>query len=199
MANRKLSFTFVVLRKIGFNYSEQEYGQITIFSVFKQVLLNAFRKLLQNMMDWALLEPINPRWLRPLILRGLGCKVGKGVFVGDHVIVDLSHADLITIEDFVHIASGSRLLCHQRDLSDYHKGDHYSDLGYHYSPIYLSKGCLIGMECLILPGVKIGSGAIIGAGSLVNSDIPEWTIAIGRPARVVKTLTERDKNENSDY
>ncbi|UJH91318.1 hypothetical protein LZ575_00495 [Antarcticibacterium sp. 1MA-6-2] len=42
-----------------------------------------------------------------------------------------------------------------------------------------------------MPGVTIGEGAIIGAGSLVIKDIPAWTIAVGNPAKVVKELTER--------
>ena len=55
-------------------------------------------------MNWAILEPFNPRKLRPAILRKLGAKVGKDVFIGDYVRVDLNHSDLIEIEDGVHIA-----------------------------------------------------------------------------------------------
>ena len=50
---------------------------------------------------------------------------------------------------------------------------------------------MIGMESLIMPGVTIGDGAIIGAYSLVTKDIPAWTIATGRPAKVVKNVRER--------
>ena len=42
-----------------------------------------------------------------------------------------------------------------------------------------------------MPGVTIGDGAIIGAYSLVTKDIPAWTIATGRPAKVVKNVRER--------
>lgn len=192
MANKdKLSLTFRMLRFLGFNYSETEYGQVSLWRVISQFFGNIKRKQLQNMMDWALLEPFNPRKLRPKILKSLGCKVGKDIFVGDHVIVDLNHADMITIEDHVHIASGSRLLCHQRDLSNYCVGDDYAKLGYKIKPIVLKKGCLIGMESFILPGVTIGEGTIIGAGSLVTKDIPAWTIATGRPAKVIKEIPQR--------
>jgi acetyltransferase-like isoleucine patch superfamily enzyme len=51
---------------------------------------------------------------------------------------------------------------------------------------------MIGMESLIMPGVTIGEGAIIGAYSLVTKDIPEWTIASGRPAKVIKQIHERN-------
>lgn len=191
MRENKLSITYRFLRVLGFNYSEKEYGQVTLWKVVKQFFGNIRRKFLQNMMDWAILEPFNPRKLRPIILRRLGCKVGEGVFVGDHVIVDLNHADLITIEDHVHIASGCRLLCHQRDLSDYCIGDNYSDLGYKLGEIRLCKGSLIAMETFVFPGVTIGEGSIVGAGSLVTKDIPAWSIATGRPAKVIKKIPER--------
>ena len=142
-------------------------------------------------MDWAILEPINPRKNRSRILRKLGCKVGKNVFVGDNVKIDLNHADMITIDDHAHIASGTRLLCHQRNLSDYCVGDDYAKLGYIIKPIHLCKGCLVGMDSFIMPGVTIGEGAIVGAGSLVTKDVPAWTVATGRPAKVVKHIKDR--------
>ncbi len=58
---------------------------------------------------------------------------------------------------------------------------------------------MIGMTTMIMPGVNIGDGAIVGAGSLVTKDIPAWTIATGRPARVVKQITKREfENEHSN-
>jgi acetyltransferase-like isoleucine patch superfamily enzyme len=39
-----------------------------------------------------------------------------------------------------------------------------------------------------MPGVTIGQGAIIGSGSVVTKDIPDWTIAVGSPAKVIKEL-----------
>lgn len=195
---QKLSLTFRFLRFLGFNYSEEEYGQVSLMRVIAQVFRNIWRKLLSNMMDWAILEPLNPRKLRPMFMRKMGCRVGKGCFVGDHVRIDQGHADLITIDDHAHIASGCRLLCHQRDLSDYKVGDDYAKLGYKLRPIHLCKGCLIGMETFVMPGVTIGEGAIVGAGSLVTKDIPAWTIATGRPAKVVKQIPKREENEHSD-
>lgn len=186
MSEKKLSLTFRLMRKLGFNYSEEEYGQVSLFRVIGQFFKNIWHKLLIKMMDWAILEPFNPRKLRPIFLKWMGCKVGKDVYVGDFVRVDLSHADMITIEDHVHIADASRILCHQRDLSHYCVGDDYAKLGYHIKPVVLKKGCLIGMESFVMPGVTVGEGAIVGAGSLVTKDIPAWTVATGRPAKVVR-------------
>ena len=193
---QKLSLTYRFLRFLGFNYSEREYGQVSLWRVIKQFFGNIRRKYLQNMMDWAILEPFNPRKLRPILLRKIGCKVGKEVFIGDFVRVDLNHANLIEIGDYVSVASGCRLLCHQRNLSNYFVGDNYDDLGYNLKKITLKKGCLVGMESFVLPGVTIGEGAIVGAGSLVANDIPAWTIATGRPAKVIKKIPERPIPQN---
>ena len=197
MERKKLSFTFRFLRFIGLNYSEEEYGQVSLWKVIKRVA-KTYRDgfLLKYMMNSWLLSPISPRKLRPWVLRKIGCSVGKDVFIGDSVKVDSGHADLIFIEDHVHIAGGTRLLCHQRDLSNYKVGDDYAKLGYTLKPIVLKKGCLVGMESFVLPGVTIGEGAIVGAGSLVTKDVPAWTIATGRPAKVVKQIPQRDNQES---
>ncbi len=44
----------------------------------------------------------------------------------------------------------------------------------------------IGLRVFILPGVSIGSGVIVGAGAVVTKDIPDWAVAVGNPARVVR-------------
>ena len=188
----KTSFTYRCLKFLGFNYSEEEYGQVSLWRVVKQFFKNIRLKWLQNKMDWAILEPFAPRKLRPKIMKKMGCHIGKDVFIGDHVRVDYSHADLIFIDDHAHITGGCRLLCHQRNLLRYRKGDDAAKLPYKLGEIHIGKGVMIGMETLIMPGVSIGDGAIIGAYSLVNKDIPAWTIATGRPAKVVKQIPERE-------
>jgi acetyltransferase-like isoleucine patch superfamily enzyme len=187
------STTYKLLKGLGFNYSETEYGNVSLWKVITKTLITIKNAIL---LDWfmnsALLSPILPRFLRPKILKWVGCKIGKGVFIGDNVIIDSGHADMITVEDGVSMAGGSRYLCHQRDFSNYCIGDDYNKLGYKIAPIVLKKGCLIGMESFVLPGVTVGEGAIVGAGSLVTRDIPAWTVASGRPAKVVKHIMARE-------
>lgn len=189
---KKLSFTFRLLRRLGFNYSEAEYGQVSLWGVVRKFFRNIRLKHLTHKMDWAILEPFEPRSLRPKLMRRMGCHVGKGCYIGDFVRIDTGHADMITVEDNVSIASGTRLLCHQRDFSNYYVGSDYMKLGYVVKPIVLKKGCLVGMESFVMPGVTIGEGAIVGAGSLVTRDIPAWTIAAGRPAKVIKQIPQKE-------
>lgn len=195
MKKNKTSLTFRLLVKLGFNYSEEEYGNVTLLRVMGKFFSNIRKKFLSNMMDWALLEPIEPRKLRPWLIKRMGCQVGRNVFIGDHVRIDTGHADLIFIGDYSHITGGCRLLCHQRDLRHYRKGDNAAKLPYKLGEIHIGKGVMIGMETLIMPGVTIGDGAIVGAYSLVTKDIPAWTIATGRPAKVIKEITARENEE----
>ena len=191
---KKLSITFRMLRKLGFNYSEEAYGQVSIWGVVKRVL-KTYKDtfLIKFVFNSFLLSPFLPRRVRPWVMKSIGWHIGKGWFVGDNVHIDTGHADLITLEDSVSIAGGSRLLCHQRNFSDYYVGSDYMKLGYVLKPIVLKKGCLVGMESFIMPGVTIGEGAIVGAGSLVTKDVPACTIATGRRAKVVKQIPNRPK------
>lgn len=192
MEKKKLSTTYKLLRALGFNYSEEEYGDVSLWRVIKQFFKNIHLKHLEKMLDRFYLEPFAPRKLRPILIRKMGCHVGKNTFFGDYVRMDTSYADMIYIGDYTHITSGCRLLCHQRDLKGYCAGDNAAELGYRTGEIHIGKGVMVGMETLIMPGVTIGDGAIIGAGSIVTKDIPAWTIATGRPARVVKSIPERE-------
>ena len=53
-------------------------------------------------------------------------------------------------------------------------------------PVRIGDDVWIGMRAMILPGVTIGSHAVVGAGSVVTRDVPEWAVAAGNPARVVR-------------
>lgn len=55
-------------------------------------------------------------------------------------------------------------------------------------PVVIGDDCWIGGGTVILPGVTIGKGCTIGAASVVSRDIPDWSVAMGSPARVVKSV-----------
>lgn len=191
MEEKRLSTTYKLLRFLGFNYSEEEYGDVSLSKVFGKFFRNIKLKMLEKMLDSALLEPFEPRKLRAYFIRKMGCHVGKDVFFGDYVRMDTSYADMIYIGDYTHITSGCRLLCHQRDLSNYYVGDNAAECGYRLGEIHIGKGVMVGMETMIMPGVTIGDGAIIGARSMVTKDIPPYCIAVGSPAKVIKQIPQR--------
>lgn len=66
--------------------------------------------------------------------------------------------------------------------------------GYEYGiAVTIGDNVWIGGSCVILPGVKIGNNAVIGAGSVVTKDIPDNVCAAGNPCRVIRDITEEDR------
>ncbi len=59
------------------------------------------------------------------------------------------------------------------------------------SPIIIDDDVWVGANSVILAGVKIGKHCVIGAGSIVTKDIPDYTIAVGNPARIYKNLSDK--------
>ena len=59
--------------------------------------------------------------------------------------------------------------------------------------VHIGKNCWIGAGALIMPGVTIGDNTVIGAGSVVTKDIPAGVVAVGNPCRVMREITEHDR------
>ena len=59
--------------------------------------------------------------------------------------------------------------------------------------VTIGNGVWIGGNCVICPGVTIGDYSVIGAGSIVTKDIPAWSVAAGNPCRVIRKITEADR------
>lgn len=76
---------------------------------------------------------------------------------------------------------------------------------YQYNmPVHIGRNCWIGTGALIMPGVTIGDNTVIGAGSVVTKDIPANVVAVGNPCKVMREITDRDreyyyKNLKIDY
>lgn len=65
---------------------------------------------------------------------------------------------------------------------------------YQYNmPVKIGKTCWIGAGTVIVPGVTIGDNVVIGAGSVVTKDIPDNVVAVGNPCRVLREISDRDK------
>lgn len=62
-------------------------------------------------------------------------------------------------------------------------------------PIRIERNVWLGFDCCVLPGVTIGEGSVIGARSVVTTDVPPFTLAAGNPARVIRRL-ENDEHPN---
>ena len=66
--------------------------------------------------------------------------------------------------------------------------------GYQYNaPVRIGKCCWIGAGAIILPGITIGDNVVVGAGSVVTKDLPSNVVAVGNPCKVLREVSERDK------
>lgn len=65
---------------------------------------------------------------------------------------------------------------------------------YQYNmPVKIGKNCWLGAGVIVCPGVTIGDNSVIGAGSVVTKDIPDNTVAVGNPCRVLRSINEHDR------
>ena len=97
---------------------------------------------------------------------------------------------LISIGNHVTITNGVSFITH--DGGVWVLRDEFPGIDF-IRPIIIHDNCFIGMNTIILPGVTIGPNSIIGAGSVVTKSIPPDSIAVGVPARVIKSLEEYKK------
>lgn len=66
--------------------------------------------------------------------------------------------------------------------------------GYQYNlPVHIGKNCWLGAGVIILPGITIGDNTIVGAGSVVTKDLPANVVAVGNPCRILREITDRDR------
>lgn len=94
----------------------------------------------------------------------------------------------ITIEDDVMLGSCVHIYVHNHKFDD--PSVAIIDQGYYQSePVLIERGAWIGAGTIILPGVTVGRNAVVGAGSVVTKNIPDFTVAVGNPARIIKLLT----------
>lgn len=65
---------------------------------------------------------------------------------------------------------------------------------YQYNmPVHIGRNCWIGAGAIILPGVTIGDNTVIGAGSVVTKDIPANVVAVGNPCKVLREISDHDR------
>jgi acetyltransferase-like isoleucine patch superfamily enzyme len=109
------------------------------------------------------------------------CRIGNHVWIGPHAYFDARH---LVIEDYVGWGPGAKV------LGSSHTGDPIDvpiiATGLTIKPVVIGYGADIGTNATILPGVHVGANSIVGAGAVVTSDVPEYAVVAGVPAKVIR-------------
>ena len=108
-----------------------------------------------------------------------GVHIGKGVEIGYMVDIDNRYPERIHIGNNVTIVSQSMLLAHDNSYRYSRNGE------IKISDVFIGKNVFIGGNSVILPGVKIGDSAIVGAGSVVTKEVMANTVVVGDRAREI--------------
>jgi len=114
-----------------------------------------------------------------LYRRLLGMKIGRNVSVGLMAMFDVFFPELVSIGENSIIGYNATILTHEFLIHEYRKGR-----------VDIGSNVVIGNSTVILPGVSIGDGAVVGACSLVNKDIPAGALAGGVPVKLIRRSQE---------
>lgn len=156
--------------------------------------------------DYNLSRPTEPE-KRTAMLRALLGSAGEGVFIeppfkcayGSNIHIGerfYANFNLVIVDD-VEVYIGDNVMFgpnvtisvtgHPIHAEARCHGEQFS------RPIYIEDGVWIGSNTVVLPGVRIGRGSVIGAGSVVSRDIPPGAVAVGAPCRAIREITDADR------
>ena len=142
-------------------------------------------KLIRKILEYLRGEP---QHIEKLYKRGL--KVGKNFHRMGGVSIDPSHCYHITIGDNVTLAPRVHILAHDASTAMFLGKTRAAN-------VTIGNNVFVGAGSIILPGVHIGNRVIIGAGSIVSKDIPDNSVAVGNPAKVICPIDEYLEKEKA--
>jgi len=118
--------------------------------------------------------------------RARGVKIGKHVFIGPNVYIDILYPTLVTIEDYVSIGMGTMIFAHSNPTNSVLLKKRYYPRK--VAPVHIKEGAWIAPNSIILCGVTIGRHSVVGAGSVVTKDVADFAVVAGSPAKLIKEL-----------
>lgn len=115
--------------------------------------------------------------------------------IGNHVHLacfsSITGGAQVEIGDFSAVSQGARLLTGTDDFTEWGFGNSTVEERYRNTtraPISLGRFCIVGANAVVLPGVRIGEGATVGAGSVVTKDLEPWGVYLGN-----RRIRDRDR------
>lgn len=162
---------------------------------------------MEKLYDYNLTRPLQQE-LRFKMLKDMFAEIGEGCYIepplhanwgGHHVhFGKYVYANFnLTLVDDTHIYVGDYTMFGPNVVLA--TGSHpilpiLRENAYQYNaPIHIGRNCWIGAGSIILPGITIGDNTVVGAGSIVTKDLPSNVVAVGNPCRVLREISEKDK------
>lgn len=113
--------------------------------------------------------------LRVWLHRLRGVQIGQNVFIGTAAIIETEYPQLVSIGSNVTIGIRCIIVAHFRETTN-------AKLAANEPSVLIEDNVFIGPGCIILQNVRIGSGSVVAAGSVINKDVPPKTLVCGNPA-----------------
>jgi acetyltransferase-like isoleucine patch superfamily enzyme len=135
--------------------------------------MNAFVELRNRVLQLIAHFAPGARSLRVWLHKWRGVNLGRNVWIGYDVVLETSRPNLIVIGDNTIISVRAMLIAHFRGQNG----------------IRIDEDVFIGPGAIVLPGVSIGRGAVVSAGSVVTTSVPPMTVVQGNPARPIATCS----------
>lgn len=115
-----------------------------------------------------------------------GVIIGKNCHISPYVLIDLLYPHLVHIGNDVTIGSNTLIFAHANPTTNlFLKKNGYPRK---VKDVHIKSGAVLFPGCIITAGVTIGENSLVGAGSVVFEDVPDYCVVIGNPARVVKKI-----------
>lgn len=118
-----------------------------------------------------------------LATRSGSIRIGRNVGINDFCYITSNYG--VTIEDDVRIAESVSIRDYDHEFESTEVPIHQQ--GFRGAPIRIGEGSWIGRGVMITSGVTIGKGCVVGANAVVTKDLPDWSIAVGVPANVIRS------------
>ncbi|MBE3570691.1 MAG: acyltransferase [Bacillales bacterium] len=160
-------------------------GPNSLWNVYQTV---SFWKVFKNttIIEIGRFVPFLPfkNWLYRTFLR---MKIGKNTALAYKVMPDIMFPEFISVGDCTIIGYNTTILAHEYLIEEYRLGE-----------VRIGNRVMIGANSTILPGVTIGDGAVVSAGTLVHRDVPAGAFVGGNPMKIIYTKEERQLRQKSE-
>ncbi len=174
------------------------------FGIFISMALNALSKFHKPFMVYGYRNRVDGKYYKKT-------RIGSNVKLSDRRNIDIKDSVWIgyyslldgiggiTIGTGVNIASHTVIYTHSSQNSIRLLGEKFINIpaeeriGYIIEKVSIGEFTFIGTGCIILPGTRIGKGCIVGAGSVVKGEFPDYSVIVGNPAKVTGSTREVDE------